>query len=107
MVALGLMFGIQQLDPMPFCLFDENDVALNARYRTAVATMVIEAGGRGHAVHHRHPAARDCQGGEAHPGSVEHAYKVSKVRVLTLEEALYCVGDAVEVLGTPPQREAG
>ena len=61
MVALGLMFGIQQLDPMPFCLFDENDVALNARYRTAVATMVIEAGGRGHAVHHRHPAARDCR----------------------------------------------
>jgi structural maintenance of chromosome 3 (chondroitin sulfate proteoglycan 6) len=37
LVALTLIFAIQQCDPAPFYLFDEIDAALDAQYRTAVA----------------------------------------------------------------------
>ena len=40
MVAVGLIFVIQGLDPMPFYLFDEIDAALDPQYCTAVATMM-------------------------------------------------------------------
>ncbi|KAL7753926.1 Structural maintenance of chromosomes protein 3 [Sorochytrium milnesiophthora] len=41
-VALALIFAIQQCDPAPFYLFDEIDANLDAQYRTAVAAMVHE-----------------------------------------------------------------
>ena len=37
LVALALIFSIQQCDPAPFYLFDEIDAALDAQYRHAVA----------------------------------------------------------------------
>ena len=37
LVALALIFAIQQCDPAPFYLFDEIDAALDAQYRTSVA----------------------------------------------------------------------
>ncbi|KAJ3293346.1 Structural maintenance of chromosomes protein 3 [Borealophlyctis nickersoniae] len=42
LVALALIFAIQQCDPAPFYLFDEIDSALDAQYRTAVANMIHE-----------------------------------------------------------------
>ncbi|GFP97186.1 structural maintenance of chromosomes protein 3 [Phtheirospermum japonicum] len=39
-VALGLIFAIQRCDPAPFYLFDEIDAALDPQYRTAVGNMV-------------------------------------------------------------------
>jgi structural maintenance of chromosome 3 (chondroitin sulfate proteoglycan 6) len=42
LVALALIFAIQQCDPAPFYLFDEIDANLDAAYRTAVASMVNE-----------------------------------------------------------------
>ncbi|RHZ71226.1 hypothetical protein Glove_261g74 [Diversispora epigaea] len=42
LVALTLIFAIQQCDPAPFYLFDEIDAALDAQYRTSVASMIHE-----------------------------------------------------------------
>ncbi|XBI58586.1 hypothetical protein VPH35_039799 [Triticum aestivum] len=39
-VALTLIFAIQQCDPAPFYLFDEIDAALDSQYRTAVGNVV-------------------------------------------------------------------
>lgn len=39
-VAIGLIFAIQRLEPAPFYLFDEIDAALDTQYRTAVARLV-------------------------------------------------------------------
>jgi structural maintenance of chromosome 3 (chondroitin sulfate proteoglycan 6) len=38
LVALALIFAIQQCDPAPFYLFDEIDANLDAAYRTSVAS---------------------------------------------------------------------
>ena len=48
LVALALVFAIQQSDPAPFYLFDEIDANLDTQYRTAVAQKV-------------HALARDAQ----------------------------------------------
>ncbi|KAG0331227.1 Structural maintenance of chromosomes protein 3 [Podila horticola] len=40
LVALTLIFAIQQCDPAPFYLFDEIDANLDAAHRTAVASMI-------------------------------------------------------------------
>ncbi|KAG5519930.1 hypothetical protein PMAC_000207 [Pneumocystis sp. 'macacae'] len=40
--ALALIFAIQRCDPAPFYLLDEVDAALDAQYRTSVATMLHE-----------------------------------------------------------------
>ncbi|KNE56016.1 hypothetical protein AMAG_01859 [Allomyces macrogynus ATCC 38327] len=40
LVALALIFAIQQCDPAPFYLFDEIDANLDAQYRTAVANLL-------------------------------------------------------------------
>jgi len=40
LVALTLIFAIQQCDPAPFYLFDEIDANLDAAHRTAVAGMI-------------------------------------------------------------------
>ena len=37
LVALAIIFSIQQSDPAPFYLFDEIDAALDAQYRKSVA----------------------------------------------------------------------
>jgi structural maintenance of chromosome 3 (chondroitin sulfate proteoglycan 6) len=37
LVALAIIFSIQQCDPAPFYLFDEIDAALDAQYRKSVA----------------------------------------------------------------------
>ena len=41
LVALCLIFAIQQCDPAPFYLFDEIDAALDAQYRNAVASKSV------------------------------------------------------------------
>ncbi|KTW28404.1 hypothetical protein T552_01666 [Pneumocystis carinii B80] len=45
--ALALIFAIQRCDPAPFYLLDEVDAALDAQYRTAVATMLHEMSDNG------------------------------------------------------------
>lgn len=40
LVALALIFAIQQTDPAPFYLFDEVDAALDAAHRTALAGLL-------------------------------------------------------------------
>ena len=40
LVALALIFAIQRSDPAPFYLFDEIDQALDANYRTSVASLI-------------------------------------------------------------------
>ncbi|KAG5437854.1 hypothetical protein PCANB_000569 [Pneumocystis canis] len=45
--ALALIFAIQRCDPAPFYLLDEVDAALDAQYRTAVATMLHEMSNAG------------------------------------------------------------
>jgi structural maintenance of chromosome 3 (chondroitin sulfate proteoglycan 6) len=40
LVALALIFAIQRCDPAPFYLFDEIDQALDANYRTGVASLI-------------------------------------------------------------------
>lgn len=40
LVALSLIFAIQQCDPAPFYLFDEIDANLDAAHRTAVASLI-------------------------------------------------------------------
>jgi len=42
LVALALIFSIQQCDPAPFYLFDEIDANLDAAHRKAVAAMIHE-----------------------------------------------------------------
>jgi len=42
LVALTLIFAIQQCDPAPFYLFDEIDQALDAAHRAAVAAMIYK-----------------------------------------------------------------
>ena len=37
LVALAIIFSIQQCDPAPFYLFDEIDAALDSQYRKSVA----------------------------------------------------------------------
>ncbi|ORZ40308.1 putative chromosome segregation protein sudA [Catenaria anguillulae PL171] len=44
LVALALIFAIQQCDPAPFYLFDEIDANLDAQYRTAVANKIHDLG---------------------------------------------------------------
>ena len=39
-VALSLIFAIQQCDPSPFYVFDEIDAALDQQYRKAVAAII-------------------------------------------------------------------
>merc|ERR1712083_15688 len=39
-VALALIFAIQQCDPSPFYVFDEIDAALDQQYRKAVADII-------------------------------------------------------------------
>jgi len=39
-VALALIFAIQECDPAPFYLFDEIDAALDPAYRRAVASLI-------------------------------------------------------------------
>lgn len=41
LVALAIIFSIQQCDPAPFYLFDEIDAALDAQYRKSVAGIVV------------------------------------------------------------------
>ena len=91
-VAVALIFAIQRCDPMPFYLFDEIDAALDPQYRTAVAAMVraqADAGTQFVTTTFRPElvkVARVIQG-------VEHAHKESRVREVTLAEALKFVGD--------------
>ena len=40
LVALALIFAIQQCDPAPFYLFDEIDAALDTQYRISVANVI-------------------------------------------------------------------
>merc|ERR1712129_217693 len=40
-VALALIFAIQQCDPSPFYVFDEIDAALDQQYRKAVADIIV------------------------------------------------------------------
>lgn len=41
LVALAIIFSIQQCDPAPFYLFDEIDAALDSQYRKSVAGIFL------------------------------------------------------------------
>ena len=86
LVALALVFAIQQSDPAPFYLFDEIDANLDTQYRTAVAQKV-------------HALARDAQfitttfrpelveRGDQHYGVLFGQQKVSSIVEITRAQA--------------------
>ena len=45
--ALALIFAIQKCDPAPFYLLDEVDAALDAQYRTSIASLIQELSANG------------------------------------------------------------
>ncbi|CAK9192066.1 unnamed protein product [Sphagnum troendelagicum] len=90
-VALTLIFAIQRCDPAPFYLFDEIDAALDPQYRTAVGNMIkrqADAAGTQFITTTFRPelvkVADRVYG-------VTHKSRVSRVDVITQEEALYFI----------------
>lgn len=96
LVALALIFAIQRCDPAPFYLFDEIDAALDPQYRETVAKMLAEQ-----------TASEDSPSQfiitTFHPQvirradkvyGVSHTHRISKVDVVTHEDALAFVQSA-------------
>ncbi|KAH7431805.1 hypothetical protein KP509_08G067300 [Ceratopteris richardii] len=90
-VALALIFAIQRCDPGPFYLFDEIDAALDPQYRTAVSNMI-----------QRQAETTDTQfiTTTFRPELVKvadkvygvfHKNRVSRVAVISREDALYFI----------------
>ncbi|XP_073140120.1 structural maintenance of chromosomes protein 3 [Henckelia pumila] len=87
-VALTLIFAIQRCDPAPFYLFDEIDAALDPQYRTAVGNMVRRmadmAGTQFITTTFRPELVKVAD----KIYGVTHANRVSRVNVVSKEDAL-------------------
>jgi len=62
-VALSLIFAIQQCDPMPFYVFDEIDASLDPTYRMQVHQGHVSSSYDALPVHLHHLSRRDSEGG--------------------------------------------
>ncbi|KAG9296995.1 hypothetical protein G9A89_008581 [Geosiphon pyriformis] len=86
LVALTLIFAIQQCDPAPFYLFDEIDAALDAQYRTAVASMIHELCENGQFITTTFRPEMLANANKFY--GVTFSNKVSRVNCITKEDAL-------------------
>ena len=92
LVALALIFAIQQSDPAPFYLFDEIDAALDEQYRTAVAEMISNL--KQNAQFITTTFRRELLEHADQFYGVSFAEKVSHIQSITKEEALQFVDGA-------------
>ncbi|CAG8727772.1 16984_t:CDS:2, partial [Cetraspora pellucida] len=86
LVALTLIFAIQRCDPAPFYLFDEIDAALDAQYRTAVASMIHELSENGQFITTTFRPEMLTNADKFY--GVTFSNKVSRINVITKEDAL-------------------
>ncbi|CAG8531230.1 2193_t:CDS:10 [Ambispora leptoticha] len=86
LVALTLIFAIQQCDPAPFYLFDEIDAALDAQYRTAVASMIHELCENGQFITTTFRPEMLANADKFY--GVTFSNKVSRINCITKEDAL-------------------
>ncbi|KAG0292461.1 Structural maintenance of chromosomes protein 3 [Dissophora globulifera] len=86
LVALTLIFAIQQCDPAPFYLFDEIDANLDAAHRTAVAAMIHALSGQAQFITTTFRPEMLAQADKFYGVSFHN--KVSLIDVIPKEEAL-------------------
>ncbi|CAK9175459.1 unnamed protein product [Ilex paraguariensis] len=87
-VALTLIFAIQRCDPAPFYLFDEIDAALDPQYRTAVGNMVRRLADMGSTQFITTTFRPELVKVADKIYGVTHKNRVSRVNVVSKEEAL-------------------
>ncbi|KAL7084725.1 hypothetical protein ACP275_14G238900 [Erythranthe tilingii] len=87
-VALALIFAIQRCDPAPFYLFDEIDAALDPQYRTAVGHMVRRLADMASTQFITTTFRPELVKVADKIYGVEHKNRVSRVNVVSIEEAL-------------------
>ncbi|XP_071736220.1 structural maintenance of chromosomes protein 3-like [Rutidosis leptorrhynchoides] len=87
-VALALIFAIQQCDPAPFYLFDEIDAALDPQYRTAVGNMVRRLADSASTQFITTTFRPELVKVADKIYGVTHKNRVSHVNVVTMDEAL-------------------
>ncbi|KAL4578673.1 hypothetical protein LXL04_014802 [Taraxacum kok-saghyz] len=87
-VALALIFAIQRCDPAPFYLFDEIDAALDPQYRTAVGYMVRRLADMANTQFITTTFRPELVKVADKIYGVTHKNRVSRVNVVTMEEAL-------------------
>ncbi|KAI8799563.1 RecF/RecN/SMC protein [Cladochytrium replicatum] len=91
LVALALIFAIQQCDPAPFYLFDEIDAALDAQYRTAVANMIHELSENAQFITTTFRPELLVHANKFY--GVTFSNKVSKIQVISADECLKFIQD--------------
>nr|KAJ0224058.1 hypothetical protein LSAT_V11C200060350 [Lactuca sativa] len=87
-VALALIFAIQRCDPAPFYLFDEIDAALDPQYRKAVGNMVRRVADMANTQFITTTFRPELVRFASKIYCVTHKNHVSRVNVVTVEEAL-------------------
>nr|GME04146.1 structural maintenance of chromosomes protein 3 [Ipomoea batatas] len=87
-VALALIFAIQRCDPAPFYLFDEIDAALDPQYRTAVGNMVRRLADVTSTQFITTTFRQELVKVADKIYGVTHKNRVSRVNIVTKEEAL-------------------
>lgn len=90
-VALTLIFAIQRCDPAPFYLFDEIDAALDPQYRTAVGNMIKRQADAGATQFITTTFRPELVKVADRVYGVTHKNRVSRVDVITKEEALHFI----------------
>jgi structural maintenance of chromosome 3 (chondroitin sulfate proteoglycan 6) len=90
-VALTLIFAIQRCDPAPFYLFDEIDAALDPQYRTAVGNMIKRQADAASTQFITTTFRPELVKVADRVYGVTHKSRVSRVDVITREEALYFI----------------
>ncbi|PSS14552.1 Structural maintenance of chromosomes protein like [Actinidia chinensis var. chinensis] len=87
-VALTLIFAIQRCDPAPFYLFDEIDAALDPQYRTAVGNMIRRLADMANTQFITTTFRPELVRVADKIYGVTHRNRVSRVNVVSQEEAL-------------------
>ncbi|KAL5763624.1 hypothetical protein ACOSQ2_016218 [Xanthoceras sorbifolium] len=87
-VALTLIFAIQRCDPAPFYLFDEIDAALDPQYRTAVGNMIRRLADMANTQFITTTFRPELVKVADKIYGVEHKNRVSRVNVVTREDAI-------------------
>ncbi|KAL6976516.1 Structural maintenance of chromosomes protein 3 [Sarracenia purpurea var. burkii] len=87
-VALTLIFAIQRCDPAPFYLFDEIDAALDPQYRTAVGNMIRRLADMANTQFITTTFRPELVNVADKIYGVTHKNRISRVNVVTKEEAL-------------------